>query len=131
MPTFSYDKLVRNKIPDFHREAGHDIVVRRLRVVELAQALAEKLKEEASEVVEARTTDGLKEEIADVQQVIDDLCIISGISKQEIFDVMSDKAENKGNFLAGQYVETVTMPNEDDEWVAYCRGNPEKYPEIG
>lgn len=131
MPTFRYDKLVRNNIPDFHREAGHEIVSRRLRIVELAQDLAEKLKEEASEVSEARTSDDLKEEIADVQQVIDDLCIVSGISKQEIYDVMSGKAERKGNFLAGQYIETVTMHNEDDEWVMYCRGNPEKYPEIG
>ena len=130
MPTFRYDKLVRNKIPGFHKEAGHDIVYRRLRVVELAEALARKLQEEAQEVFDATTPAGLIEEIADVQQVIDDLCVVSGISKQKVFDVMTDKAERKGNFLAGRYIETVTMPNEQDEWVAYCRASPEKYPEV-
>lgn len=130
MPTFQYNKLVRNNIPGFHVEAGHEIVSRRLRIVELAQALAEKLREEAAEVAEARTTDDLIEELADVQQVIDDLCTVSGISRQQVYDVMLDKAERKGNFLAGQYVETVTMPDEDDEWVAYCRNSPDKYPEV-
>lgn len=130
MPTFRYAKLVRNNIPSFHVQAGHTVKSKILTSDELHQALCEKLHEEADEVSGALSRDELIEEIADVKQILDDLCATSGISESELKDVQQDKAERKGGFDQGQFIDTVTMPNEDDRWVEYCRQSPEKYPEI-
>lgn len=130
MPTFRYAKLVRDNIPEFHKESGHTLVRHKLAGAELVTALVEKLHEEADEVSGALNRDELVEELSDVQQIIDDLCAVSNISKDDIATVMTKKAARKGGFLQGEYIDTVTMPNEDDKWVAYCRRSPEKYPEI-
>lgn len=130
MPTFRYAKLVRDNIPDFHKESGHTLVGRKLTGAELVAALTEKLHEEADEVSSALTYEEMVEELSDVQQIINDLCTVSGISKKDMTAVMTKKAARKGGFLQGEYIETVTMPQEDDKWVAYCRSAPDKYPEI-
>lgn len=130
MPTFTYAKLVRDAIPSFHEEAGHTLVSRTLTGKELSDALIDKLHEETDEISNALDTDELLEEIADVQQIINDLCKVHDITEADLTRVIAKKAERKGGFLQGAYIETVTMPNENDEWVEYCRRSPEKYPEI-
>lgn len=129
MPTFKYSKLVRDNIPTFHIKAGHSIVARTLTGAELSDALIAKLHEEADEIDGALTHDELIEEIADVQQIITDLCAANNITLETLTEVIKKKAARKGGFSKGQYIETVTMPT-DDEWVAYCRKSPDKYPEI-
>lgn len=130
MPTFRYAKLVRDNIPRFHEESGHTIKSKNLSGKELVRALAEKLHEEADEVDGALSREELVEEIADVQQIINDLCAVSSISIKELTHMINKKAARKGGFSKGAYIDTVTMPDENDEWVAYCRKSPEKYPEI-
>lgn len=130
MPTFKYSKLVRDNIPRFHEESGHIIDWRALRGSELMRALARKLHEEADEVDGALSHDELIEEIADVQQIINDLCVVSDISQAELLAVMDKKAARKGGFTKGAFIETVTMSDDDDKWVTYCRQSPEKYPEV-
>lgn len=130
MPTFKYSKLVRDKIPSFHIEAGHTIDSRVLKGKELTTALIAKLHEETDEISNTLTHDELLEEIADVQQIINDLCTVNDISQEQLHTILSKKADRKGGFLEGHYIETVSIPNEDDEWAEYCRRSPEKYPEI-
>ena len=97
---------------------------------ELQVALCNKLHEEADEVHAAATKEELIEEIADVQQIIDDLLMHSDISVADLKVVQTAKREKKGGFSKGIYIEKVYMPNDDDKWAAYCRKNPEKYPEV-
>lgn len=130
MPTFRYDKLVRDNIPTFHAEAGHVAETRSLEGKELSAALIAKLHEEVDEVSSALSPEELLEEIADVWQVIDTLVALHGITKVALGEMIAKKTAKKGAFSQGYYIETVTMPNEDDEWVAYCRKSPEKYPEV-
>lgn len=130
MPTFKYAKLVRDNIPDWHRDCGHTINGKQLAGNDLRDALIEKLHEEADEVSGALSQDELIEEIGDVQQIINDLCTSQGITKDELAAAMQKKVDRKGGFLGGEYIETVTIPNEDDEWAQYCRKAPEKYPEV-
>lgn len=130
MPTFRYDKLVRDNIAQFHLDAGHTPVVTRLKGKELVAALCKKLHEEADEVDGALSEAALAEEIADVQQIIDDLCAVANISKTEVEKAREKKEKKKGGFQKGVYVETVYIPNEADEMVTYCRRDPEKYLEI-
>lgn len=130
MPTFRYAKLVRDNIPGFHRASGHTISGRQLVSDELKQALIMKLHEEADEVSGALSREELIEEIGDVQQIINDLCATQGITIEELNTIMAKKADRKGGFQNGEYIDTVTIPNEDDKWTQYCRQAPEKYPEI-
>ena len=130
MPTFQFAKLVRDNIPEWHRQSGHTVKGRQLTGDDLKSALIEKLHEEADEVSGALSRDDLIEEIGDVQQIIDDLLATQNITEDELRAVMVKKVENKGGFQNGEYIETVTMPNENDKWAQYCRRAPEKYPEV-
>lgn len=129
MPTFRYNKLVRDNIPGWHTADGHTVVLRALTGTDLSNALIDKLREEAQEVEAAQDKDELLEEIADVQQIIDSLCTVNGFSPEDLRRVLDRKAEKKGAFLKGYFIDTVTMP-EGDKWVEYCRLDPDKYPEI-
>ncbi len=130
MPTFQYKKLVRDNIPDWHRKNGHTVKGQTLTGRELRTALCEKLHEEADEVNAALSKTELAEEIADVEQILHDLCAEEGILPSEVEAVRLAKADRKGGFRTGSYIETVTIPDEDDKWAQYCRRDPEKYPEI-
>ena len=79
--------------------------------------------------VQDTVDDAVIEEIADVQQVLDNLKQLYGIGDAALQEVMTKKRERKGDFLAGHYIETVYMPTEDT-WVEYCRQSPDKYPEV-
>lgn len=130
MPTFKYAKLVRDNIPGWHRANGHTVDGRTLAIDELYMALCEKLHEEADEISGTKSREEQIEEIGDAQQIIDDLCTIMKISKDELAETMKKKTDRKGGFTHGEYIETVTIPNEDDKWAQYCRKSPEKYPEV-
>jgi predicted house-cleaning noncanonical NTP pyrophosphatase (MazG superfamily) len=130
MPTFRYAKLVRDNIWRWHEEDGHTVNGEVLKGAELQRALCDKLHEEADEVNGALSKDEMIEEIADVRQILDDLCREEGITEAEVQAAKDKKADKKGGFGGGYYIETVTMPDEDDRWVQYCRKDPEKYPEI-
>ena len=130
MPTFKYAKLVRDNIPGWHRDKGHTVEGRQLSAEELKSALIAKLREEADEIDGALSPEELVEEISDVQQIIDDLCAVMHIAKEDLAAVIAKKTGRKGGFLHGEYIDTVTIPNEDDKWAQYCRRDPEKYPEV-
>jgi len=130
MPTFKYAKLVRDNIPGWHRENGHTVNGRQLTGKDLLEALIAKLHEEADEVSGAMSRDELIEEIGDVQQIINDILASQGIAVSELEQSIQKKTGRKGGFLQGEYIESITIPDENDEWAQYCRRAPEKYPEI-
>ena len=130
MPTFKYAKLVRDNIADWHLQSGHTLVSYQLTKADLLRALVGKLHEEADEVSASETRESLIEELADVQEVLLTIAEHEGITLGDIEAVRMAKANRKGGFSKGIYIESVTMPNEDDKWVQYCRQSPDKYPEI-
>lgn len=94
------------------------------------KALADKLHEESDEVAAAIGTADLVEELADIQQIVNDFCVLANISGARLEACRLEKFKRKGGFLDGQYVVKVTMPDETDKWVTYCRKQPQKYPQI-
>lgn len=130
MPTFLFTKLVRDKILGFHTEAGHDIKYVTLTGEALKTKLLTKLHEEADEVpVRAEADAEVIEEISDVQQVLDDLKREYGITDGQVSAAQQAKFAKKGGFADGVFVESVTL-GEDDEWTAYYRASPDKFPEV-
>lgn len=130
MPTFRFNKLVRDKMPELYAAMNERIVSKKLTGKELLAALKDKMVEEAGEMpVESDERQALINELADVEQVMDDFKQVLGITDDEIGQAKQVKLQKKGGFSEGIFVETITLENED-EWVAYYRGEPEKYLEL-
>ncbi len=130
MPKFVFDKLIRDKILQLHIDAGHTVDYKELSGVELKDKLRAKLHEESDEIpIREMGDDEIIEEIADVQQVLDDLKRTYDITDDQVQSAQQAKYNKKGGFANGIFIESVTLP-ESDEWVAYYRKSPEKYPEV-
>lgn len=111
-----YNKLVRDKMIDIYQ---HDIEnkisasgysVRYLTPNETLEALKSKLLEEAQEVFDAYGEEDkthLKEEIADVVEVIDAILYHNQISLQEVLELRDKKKLKRGGFETGLYLESI------------------------
>lgn len=131
MPKFIFNKLIRDKFQKIYEELGQRITTRSLTAQELKDELRKKIIEEATELPTPENKNNeIIDEIADVQQVLDDLKSIYGISSEEVSISMEKKYEKKGGFQEGLYVETIEL-NDEDKWVEYYRKDPYKYPEVG
>lgn len=128
MPIFQFSKLVRDKIVDNQIAAGIKPRYRQLSPVEHKRELINKLIEEAREV-ESASIDEAAEEIADLQQVIDDLRGLYGLDASAIAAAQAAKNKKNGAFTQGIYIEDVNL-DETNEWVSYYRKHPDRYPEL-
>lgn len=107
---------------------GSKPVYRQLDDAEQKRELTNKIIEEAEELLAADEPDIIGE-IADLQQLLDDLCAKYGLSKQDVAREQQLKTEKYGAFQDGIFVEEVEIA-EENSWVAYYRKNPDRYPEI-
>lgn len=129
MPKFVLNKLVRDKLVGVYEKSDQKSVYRRLGHSEHIAALKEKIIEEANEIpVDGQKKDVLSE-IADVQQALDDLKILSGILDQDLIDVQRAKKDKKGGFSQGYFIETIEL-KDTDEWLGYYRANPGIFKEV-
>ncbi|MBT4577927.1 nucleoside triphosphate pyrophosphohydrolase, partial [bacterium] len=76
---FKIDKLIRDRIPKIMEQQGQSASVRTLEHGEYVERLQDKLLEEAREAVQAQTSDELREELADLLEVVRSLAAVSGI----------------------------------------------------
>lgn len=130
MPKFTFKKLIRDNILEEHQKAGHEIDYSILAGIDLKRALRQKLHEETDEIPMRETADEeIIEEVADVQQVVDDLKATYGLTNGEVEKAQKSKYAKKGGFQRGVYIDTVNA-DESDEWVSYYRNHPLKYHEV-
>ncbi|RMC24147.1 MULTISPECIES: nucleoside triphosphate pyrophosphohydrolase [unclassified Lactobacillus] len=87
-------KLVRDKIPEFAKEASY----RYLTHDEIEPALKKKLVEETSEVVNATSETNLVEELGDVYEVLRAYLDFKGIDQEHFLKVVAQKRAEKGGF---------------------------------
>lgn len=128
MPRFKFAKLVRDKIVDHQLASGAKPSFRKLSPDEHKQELINKIVEEAKEMAQARPEE-IAAEIADVQQAIDDLKELHGLTDADIAKAQNEKNEKNGAFKKGIYIDYVEV-DVDDQWVDYYRKNADRYPEI-
>jgi predicted house-cleaning noncanonical NTP pyrophosphatase (MazG superfamily) len=110
-----YNKLVRDKMIDIykhdveHKISASDYKVRHLSREETLEELKNKLLEEAQEVFEAygKDREHLKEEIADVIEVIDAILYHNDIKLDEVLKIRDAKKGKKGGFETGLYLESI------------------------
>lgn len=111
-----------------YNELGQKATYRLLDTQEHKQKLIEKIIEEAKELNSVAEKD-LIEEIADVEQAIDDLKKIYGIQEEKLEIIKSKKNEKRGSFEKGVYIETLEL-QEADKWNDYYRSEPDRFKEL-
>jgi predicted house-cleaning noncanonical NTP pyrophosphatase (MazG superfamily) len=87
-------KLIRDKIPELVEERGEDISVHLADEEEFVQALREKLVEEVGEFLQNPSP----EEMADILEVMDAMCVLYDIDPVEVQDVKDYKFIERGGF---------------------------------
>ena len=111
-----YNKLVRDKMVDIYEHdiqnkiSAHDYSVRYMSPEETLEKLKEKLLEEAQEVFEAYSKEDkseLKEEMADVIEVIDAMLYHNKIGLAEVLAIRDAKRAKKGGFEKGVFLESI------------------------
>ena len=89
-----YNKLVRDKIPEYIKSKGGNAIVHIADEKEYWQKLKEKLQEEVNEFMEAESI----EEMADILEVIDAVLDFKNFDKMELEKVKKKKADERGKF---------------------------------
>ena len=126
---FRFEKLVRDKIVEGIVNAGNIPHYYKLNKKDYIKELKKKLLEEALEFPKAKNNKEIVEEIADIQEIIDNLILVLKVSKSDLAKIQKVKNKIRGSFKKRLYIDTVEAIN-NSEWVKYYLANPDKYPEI-
>ena len=129
MRKFLQNKLWRDKAVEILEAQGSRVHWRQLNDAEFDVQLRLKLLEEAHEVKVAQTMHDLKAELADVFEVIETLCKLHGISRDEVKQIQEEKRRERGVFEGRKYV-TVAEHSVGSFGEKYCLAAPDKYSEI-
>jgi predicted house-cleaning noncanonical NTP pyrophosphatase (MazG superfamily) len=98
-----HNKLVRDKIPEIIEDSRRRAVTRILPDEEYIAALETKLNEEVAEY----QVDKNLEEMADVLEVIQAICVARGYTLEQLEEKQKEKAEERGSFSDKVYLEYV------------------------
>ena len=126
---FLQNRLYRDKRVAMLEVTGSRFIMRELSHKEYDSALKEKLHEECEEVISTQNKQELVEEIADVFEVIDALCALYKITKDEVIAVQEKKREKAGGFYERKFVESVEHPIGSSAEAYYLK-DPKKHQEI-
>ncbi len=91
-------KLVRDKIPEIIASKWEECEYHIASEEEYFKSLLEKVLEESIEVSKAENDTELKEEIADLYEVLDTLIKNKNFYKDEILEIQKAKRKKKGGF---------------------------------
>lgn len=116
MSTITYNKLVRDKIPDIISNDSNTEVIKLHRITnkdEFISVLIHKLIEETHELKEACLNDksNVLNELADVHEVLNEILNQFGYSEDNLWEARRLKAEQKGLFKDKIYLESVQTHN--------------------
>jgi predicted house-cleaning noncanonical NTP pyrophosphatase (MazG superfamily) len=95
----TYNKLVRDRIPEIILKAGNRCQTEILSDSKYRQALKEKLLEEVKEIYETNSREELLLEIADLYEVIDTFLVVNQIEPEEVLKKQKQRREERGGFL--------------------------------
>ncbi|WP_175639281.1 nucleoside triphosphate pyrophosphohydrolase [Metabacillus schmidteae] len=96
MPT--YNKLVRDKIPEIIEASGKEFRTKQLNEDEYIKELRTKLDEEIIEYQEANTDEQALEELADVLEIIHSLAVVHGSNFEAVEEIRKAKQIKRGGF---------------------------------
>lgn len=127
---FRFEKLVRDRIVELMNRNGQlPNEVRVLGDDEFLKELIRKLIEEALEIQKAENIDDVREEVSDVQEILDYIKKTIGFTKEDLNRYQKIKHNKNGGFDKREYIGNVGV-EVGTKWYKYYKKNPEKYPEI-
>jgi predicted house-cleaning noncanonical NTP pyrophosphatase (MazG superfamily) len=130
MKYFRFVKLVRDKIVENMRGNNQKPRgVRNLNDEEFIKELIKKVVEESQEMEGFENFQELKEEIADVQEVLDYIKKEINLSENELKELQKKKIMKNGGFDKRVYMEDVGV-EESNAWFKYYDSSPDKYPKV-
>ena len=94
----TYNKLVRDRIPEIIESQGGSCQCRVLAKDEYMQALKAKLVEEAQELLDTDDRESLLRELADVMEVVDSLLKATGLTISALREEQRRRREERGGF---------------------------------
>ena len=97
----SFNKLVRDSIPEMIAAKGEQVSAYIASADELSGLLRRKVIEEAFEVGAATNTNDLLEELGDILDVLEALCTVSGTNLETVRQWAEDKRRERGGFQRG------------------------------
>ncbi|EDX56275.1 conserved hypothetical protein [Bacillus cereus W] len=103
----TYNKLIRNKIPQIIKANGKTPTTRIL-PEEYIKEIYKKTQEELTEYLEADTKEHKLEELSDLLELINALAEHEGTTLEEINNIRKKKAEERGGFSDRVFLIEVT-----------------------
>ena len=99
MRKYTFNKLIRSKLPDRMAKEGVVVNSQKLEIEEYVVQLKQKIIEEANEVSEAKSREELITELADVLEVIYAIAESTEISQVEIEQARIEKSNTNSTCL--------------------------------
>lgn len=90
----TYNKAIRDKIPEIIQKSGYDYNIKTLSDDEFLSKLEEKLVEELEEYQESRSV----EELVDILEVIYRISELKGTTKTQLDELKEKKLQERGAF---------------------------------
>lgn len=103
----TYNKLVRDNIPEIIRKNNGNPVTRILNDKEYKKELEKKLYEEYNEVLDASESIDRIEELADMLEIICSLAKLENETLDSVIKVMLEKRKKRGGFEKKIFLEKV------------------------
>ena len=103
----TYNKLVRDRIPEIIEGNGEKPVIRILGEDEYKTELETKLNEEYHEVLGTMTSEERIEELADMLEIISALAVLEGRTLDDVVEVAKQKSLKRGGFERRIFLEKV------------------------
>lgn len=98
MKEISYNKLVRDRIPEIIEKNGDECQIQTMDDWEFKKKLKEKLVEEASELTKVKSKEEIINELVDISEVIQAIQSIEKITVQEVEIERRKKKKKRGGF---------------------------------
>ena len=106
----TYNKLVRDKIPEIIKNNNENPITRILTEAEYKKELEKKLFEEYQEVLDSSGKDRV-EELADMLEIIPYLAKLENVTLNDVIEIANYKKEKRGGFDKKIFLEKVTNIN--------------------
>ena len=104
MKTITYNKLVRDKIPEIIEDSGKTCEIEVLDDKTYLEMLDKKLTEELNEYYESHNA----EELADLLEVVYATAKVHGYTKEQLEEIRQNKADKRGAFDKKILLKSVT-----------------------
>jgi predicted house-cleaning noncanonical NTP pyrophosphatase (MazG superfamily) len=126
---FKVDKLIRDNLPQIMRASGIQVFERVMEKDEYLKRLKDKLLEEAKEVIASGSAKEMREELADLLEVMLALVKVYGMEFTDIQQAAEQKRADKGGFDNRIYNAFVEIEAGNPS-LGYYRARPDQYPEV-